>query len=416
MDDASPGTSLGWDGPSEATTAALLAGPRPRFSEEEMARRRAALVAEAARAGTDLVLLYGAQRFGSAVPWLTGWGVTREAALVVDAASGEDVLFVQFHNHVPLATQLASGCEVRWGGPSTTAELLEAVRRRSGWRRRLGVVGPVGYRLHAALADAVLETVDLGPAYVRLRTVKSPEELDWLTAGAHLSDLAALALRDGLAPGLLDHELADLVERAYVPRGGTTHIHYFGITSMSCPDRAVPAQVTTGRRVEAGDVVVTELSAALGGYAGQILRTITMADRLEPPFDELHAVAVEAFDAVCAAIRPGASPADVVAAADVIEGSGFTTVDDLVHGFGGGYLPPVIGSRSRPAGPLPELLFEPGMTVVVQPNVTTTDGRAGVQTGELVVVTDDGVRSLHAAPRGAWLGAGVGGAGAGAWT
>jgi hypothetical protein len=40
------------------------------------------------------------------------------------------------------------------------------------------------------------------------------------------------------------------------------------------------------------------------------------------------------------------------------------------------------------------------MTVVVQPNVVTTDETAGVQTGELVLVTDDGVERLHSYQRG----------------
>ena len=35
----------------------------------------------------------------------------------------------------------------------------------------------------------------------------------------------------------------------------------------------------------------------------------------------------------------------------VIEDAGFTIYDDLMHGFGGGYFPPVLGSRSRPAAP-----------------------------------------------------------------
>jgi Xaa-Pro aminopeptidase len=39
------------------------------------------------------------------------------------------------------------------------------------------------------------------------------------------------------------------------------------------------------------------------------------------------------------------------------------------------------------------------MTIVVQPNVVALDGRAGVQTRELVLVTEDGCERLHAAPR-----------------
>jgi Xaa-Pro aminopeptidase len=40
------------------------------------------------------------------------------------------------------------------------------------------------------------------------------------------------------------------------------------------------------------------------------------------------------------------------------------------------------------------------MALVVQPNVITIDEKAGVQTGHLVVVTEDGHRPLHHVPRG----------------
>ena len=71
-----------------------------------------------------------------------------------------------------------------------------------------------------------------------------------------------------------------------------------------------------------------------------------------------------------------------------------------MHGFGGGYWPPVPGSRSRPAGPVPELKLEANMTVVVQPNVITCDHQAGVQVGELVRVTKGGFERLHQSRRG----------------
>jgi len=40
------------------------------------------------------------------------------------------------------------------------------------------------------------------------------------------------------------------------------------------------------------------------------------------------------------------------------------------------------------------------MTIVIQPNVVTSDESAGVQTGELVAVTHDGVERLHDYERG----------------
>jgi Xaa-Pro aminopeptidase len=125
-----------------------------------------------------------------------------------------------------------------------------------------------------------------------------------------------------------------------------------------------------------------------------------VGETASPQVRRLHEVADAAFAAVADRLRPGVHATELVEAAGVIEDCGFTTVDDLVHGFGGGYLPPVIGSRSRSIRPTPDVTLEAGMTLVVQPNVATPDGRLGVQTGELLLVTDQGPERLHTFPRG----------------
>jgi hypothetical protein len=40
------------------------------------------------------------------------------------------------------------------------------------------------------------------------------------------------------------------------------------------------------------------------------------------------------------------------------------------------------------------------MIVVIQPNVVTRDHTAGVQTGEMVLITTTGIERFHAIPRG----------------
>src|SRR5665647_1302884 len=101
-------------------------------------------------------------------------------------------------------------------------------------------------------------------------------------------------------------------------------------------------------------------------------------------------------------VKPASSitPAQVIEASGVIEEAGVTIIDDLLHGYGGGYLPPILGCKSRPAGPVPHEPFRAGQTVVIQPNVVTRDGTAGVQTGDLVLITEAGIERLHAMPRG----------------
>jgi Xaa-Pro dipeptidase len=372
----------------------------PSFSEAEMARRWTCLRAVAEERGLRRLLVYESNRHGSAVQWLTGWPVTREAALLW-GVDDDPLLLVQFYNHVPLARELAHGVKVDWAGVSTIRRILDELDARPAGGGPLGVTGSLPFTAYQTLVDHGVQVVDVNPAYTELRLCKSAEELDWIRAGCELTDAGLAALEAGLRPGLTEHDLADLVERAYVPLGGTTYIHYFGVSSMRQPSRGVPAQFTSGRRVAAGDVVVLELSAAFWGYAGQGLRTFVLADAPEPLYGELHAVADEAFERVLSVLRDGTTAEEIIEAASVIEDAGFTTCDDLVHGFGGGYLPPVIASRSRaPATAASAPAVRTGMTLVVQPNVITQDGRAGVQTGELVAIEDHGVQRLHSAATG----------------
>lgn len=378
------------------------AGPVvPPFTSAELAARRHALDRAATTADVDHVVLYGANRSGSAVQWLTGWPVTREAA-VVHTPGHQDVLLVNFYNHLPQARDLATDADVRWAGDRIAVGLLEELRARGASdRTRVGVVGALPLPAVRALESELGPLADLGPAYTGLRQVKSTEEIAVLRRAAALTDRSCQALAEGARPGMTDHELAALVESAYVAEGGANYIHYFAFTSMQEPEQCVPSQWPTGRRLGAGDVLSCELSTSLAvDYPGQLLRTFTVAAEPTARVEELHAVADLALERVEGVLRHGATPEEVVAAASVIEEAGCTTVDDLVHGLGGGYLPPVLGSASRTLAPLPDQCFEAGMTVVVQPNVTTPDHSLGVQTGELLLVTGDGCERLHRFPRG----------------
>jgi Xaa-Pro aminopeptidase len=371
-------------------TVGTSALPYPRFSDAEMARRRAALTAELEAADAAHAVIYGANRAGPAVGWLTRWPVTREA-LCVFTPGERDVLLVNFYNHVPNAERIATEAAVRWAGPKPVATAIEELARRGARGGRVALIGPLGYRPYAALAEFA-EPVPLDAAYTRLRLRKSAEELDWLRVGCGFTDDAVRAVHEQAGPGTDERELGNIAERAYVGRGGTTHIHYFGA--------GVPAQWPAARALERGEVLACEISASYWDYTGQLLRTFAVAAAPAPLYRELHEVADAAFDAIFERVRPGATAAELVEASDVIGDAGFTTRDDLVHGFVGGYLPPVLGDKSRTLEEVPDFTLEEGMTIVIQPNVVTPDESAGVQTGELVAVRAGGAERLHDYERG----------------
>ena len=115
----------------------------PRFSESELDRRRAALLDVLMHHDLDGVLVFGANRSGSAIQWLSEWPVTREASLVI-TPDARDAMWVQFYNHLPNATRFARRCDVSWDCPRTWMAAGQALQARGA--RKIGIVGPLGGR------------------------------------------------------------------------------------------------------------------------------------------------------------------------------------------------------------------------------------------------------------------------------
>ena len=109
--------------------ADLVTAEWPRFSDAEMEARHAAIDALMAKADVKYLLVYGFFWNGPAIPWLTHWPTSAEAALVV-APGEEKTLYIQFHNHVPQGTVGATHCRVDWGGSDTMATVIDDFRNR----------------------------------------------------------------------------------------------------------------------------------------------------------------------------------------------------------------------------------------------------------------------------------------------
>jgi len=372
----------------------------PRFSDGEYERRFRTVQAALEDQGLDALVIFGWSALGRAlqadVHYLATYLGMRDN-YVVFPRQGEPALFVQSYNHVPNAAEVSNLDDVRWGGTDSGQTLGNELVRLGA--HSVGVVGMMPYQ-HYDRMRAVAEGVsfrDVTSIYRRIRLDKSAEEIEWLRRGAAHTDAALEALSDQLRPGIREYELAEVIEHAYLSGGGLTTFYYLASTPMSSPNRCVPAQVLSTRMLEAGDVVSCEISASHGGYAGQGLRTFTVAADPTPLIADLHRVAVDVYWAVRRAIRPGATHEDVWAASDLIADSGYAIRDSLVHGFGIGLLPPSIRTRQTTQDDTP-WVFAEGQTIVIQPNIVTPDETAGVQTGDLCVVTADGCESLHRLP------------------
>ena len=132
---------------------------------------------------------------------------------------------------------------------------------------------------------------------------------------------------------------------------------------------------------------MTEISAGYWGYCGQIQRPFAVASAPTPEYQTLYDLARECYERVFAVLKPGATDADIRAAAGFIEKSGCRTRDVLLHGWGITIEPPRadLGVAMIKRELLP-FTVEPGMLFVIQPHVVSADGKRGVQVGNLVAV------------------------------
>ena len=342
----------------------------------------------------DAMLLFGNRAASNEIQYLTNHIVAFEGLLLFPAED-EPVLWVNYANHLADARRLSIVDDVRWGG-DVIAETAAADLHGG----RIGIGGPFTHSrwmtLHRLCPQ--VELVDVQRILTEQRLVKSEEEIEWARIGAALSDLAIDALAREARPGLSEHDLAAIVQSAYYHLGGRTHIHYVGTTPMDAPSLCVPAQIQSSRRLAAGDVILTELSAMHHGYWGQVLRCFAVGADPTTEYMWMHEVAMSVFERIIGTLRDGATSAELVEVAEDIHRAGYTICDDLVHMAVGGVYAPYLRTRRTTHGATPQFTYRENMLVVVQPNVVSEDQQRGVQVGELVRVTKTGVERLHRAP------------------
>jgi Xaa-Pro dipeptidase len=370
-----------------------------RFSDDELARRLRAVRGMMAAHDLGALVLYSTASSVGEVQYLADFRTAREAYLIVPA-EGEPTLFVQYVNHVPYARRRARVADVRWAGARDLSTLAGHLRSQGLAGGRVGLVGALPWQQYTAFRAALPQAVfaDATGHYQALRLIKSEEELAFLRRGAALSDLAMEALEREARPGIAEYELAAIVEAAYLPHGGATHIHYLATTPMREPRVCVSAQGQSDRVLQVGDALLTEISAQYDGYPGQILRPFSIGEPPTEDYQRMYDLAVHVFERIAEVTRPGVAVDAVLDIAEEIHAAGYTICDDLVHGFGGGYLAPVVRTRRTGNTADPAFVFAENMALVIQPNIVTHDQRMGVQVGELVRVTRTGVESLHRFP------------------
>jgi hypothetical protein len=114
-------------------------------------------------------------------------------------------------------------------------------------------------------------------------------------------------------------------------------------------------------------------------------------------------VAKAAYDAIAAGMTPGSTEGDAIRNGRMIGAAGYGIYDDLIHGYGTDYGPPLVDRscvehwRDGTEPPAGRSIAE-NAVVVIQPNPITPDERMGLQLGACTVVRPAGAECLHSLP------------------
>jgi Xaa-Pro dipeptidase len=353
--------------------------------------RRRRLLTAMAEAGIDAMVLYGNAWQGDYLRYAADFGILEGHGIALVSSDGATELFLDSVTDAERAEVETAGATIQFAGDIARAvgARLDRVanhRLAAAPRRFLpGWLAEGGRSFALADGTALLD---------RLLMHKLPEEIDTLKRAAQLADDAYAVFRAAVKAGRRQYEVVADIEAYLRSRGCPDNFMIIGSGGKDVLGMTPPSE----RRIATGDLVTTELTPAVDGYFVQICRTLVVgkaSDAQRRAFDVFR----EALDAGIAAVRPGATAADVARAEnDVFRKYGLgdyvTSKWTRVRGHGLGLFcdskPHLLEDVDTP--------LVPGMALIVHPN--TYHPEVGyIVLGDAVAVTEQGVEVLGSTPR-----------------
>ncbi len=239
--------------------------------------------------------------------------------------------------------------------------------------------------LHRHAAEVTLVPADHLLAQMRMR--KAAEELAAMRRAVEIAQQAFLKWLTELHVGMTEKEAAARLVAALLT-GGADRLAFSPIVA-SGPRGALPHAVPGERAFEAGDWVVVDWGATVGGYRSDITRMLVFGAPTGA-LRAVHDIVQQANAAGRRVVQPGVAVGAVDRAArEHISAAGYGA--EFIHRTGHGlgleaHEPPYI----VPAG---ERLLEPGMTFTVEPGIYL-EGQAGFRVEDDVLVTASGCETL----------------------
>ncbi|MEO1315350.1 MAG: aminopeptidase P family protein [Pseudomonadota bacterium] len=376
------------------------------FSLDEYAARLAGLRAIMARAKCDTVVLSSMHNIAYYSGFLYcafgrpyGMVVTEDRAVVIAALidAGQP--------------DRRAACETLTYTDWRRDNFWRAVASVAGSPRRVGLEGD-----HLSLAQAeklaeflgAPEAADIAPATMSQRMVKSPAEIALIREGARIADIGGHAVRDAIAPGVREIDVAmagrDAMELAIAEAYPEAEYRDTWVWFQSGINTDGAHNPVTGRRLERGDILSLNAFPMISGYYTALERTLFLG---EPDARSLEVweANVAAHELGLSLIKPGAKCKGICGELNAF----FAEKGLLQHrSFGYGHSFGVLSHYyGREAGlelrEDIETVLAPGHVVSMEPMLMIPEaqpGAGGYREHDILVVGEDGAENITGFPYG----------------
>ncbi|HVT70984.1 MAG TPA: M24 family metallopeptidase [Trebonia sp.] len=274
--------------------------------------------------------------------------------------------------------------------------VLEELRLR-GLEKEPVAVDIAELPVHQALTGAGLTVVDGQQFFLETRRVKTRDEISLLTYSAALGDVAYEELYKFLKPGIHENETVGLVSKVLYD-GGSEWVE--GINAIS-GERCNPhPHLYSDRMIRPGDPAFFDIVHSYMGDRTCYYRTFAVGSASRAMTDA-YKRAREIMDVSLAAVRPGATTADIVSLWPRAQEFGFADEEAAFalqygHGVGLSVWEKPIFSRFTSLDH-PEVLQE-GMVFALETYWPASDGWSAARIEEELVVTADGCEVITRFP------------------
>ena len=286
-----------------------------------------------------------------------------------------------------------------------------ALQRELRDYRRIGIeFDHVSIDLHQLLRDALphVELVNIGQATMWMRTIKSAEEIALIKQGARIADLGGAAVREAIAEGVPEYEVALAGTQAMVCEIARTfpdtELRDSWVWFQSGINTDGAHNPVTSRRIHRGDILSLNCFPMIAGYYIALERTLFFAHAGDAE-RRIWEINLQVHRRGLDLLRPGVRCSDVAMELnEIYRTHGLLGYRSFGYGHSFGVLCHYYG---REAGvELREdvdTVLRPGMVVSMEPMLSIPEGvpgAGGYREHDILVITDAGAENITKFPLG----------------